>query len=77
MCVSGSWRGDGKPHFPLLIFVMPEARAHWVLPLRLEFREDVSQALLIFTSNSCKTQVSSWGSKLAQICFKVWPRFSE
>lgn len=77
MCVSGSWRGDRKPHFPLLIFVMPEADARWVLPLQLEFGEDVSQALLIFTSNSCKNQVSSWGNKLAQICFRVWPRFSE
>lgn len=56
---------------------MPEADAHWVLPLQLEFGEDVSQALLIFTSNSCKNQVSSWGNKLAQICFRVWPRFSE
>lgn len=56
---------------------MPEAHALWVLPLQLEFGGDVSQALLIFTSNSCKNQVSSWGSKLAQICFKVWPRFSE
>jgi len=56
---------------------MPEAHARWVLPLRLEFREDVSQALLIFTSNSCENQVSSWGGKLAQICCKVWPGFSE
>lgn len=77
MCLSGFCRGDRKPHFPLLIFVMPEAHALWVLPLQLEFGGDVSQALLIFTSNSCKNQVSSWGSKLAQICFKVWPRFSE
>lgn len=77
MCLSGSCRGDRKPHFPLLIFVMPEAHALWVLPLQLEFGGDVSQALLIFTSNSCKNQVSSRGSKLAQICFKVWPRFSE